>query len=305
MQKAIIRQIKCATLLLLISYSTISCAAPKVVVSIKPIHSLVANIMQGVATPELLLPDYASPHTFQLKPSDLKQLQTADLIIWVSPTLETFLEKPLAGLNPPLGMIALENIPGLTHLPYREVRDFSEAPTHQHEGIDPHLWLSIDNAMIIADFITEYLAQKDPLHEGQYRNNAKYLKNDLKRLKKQLTILLTPVQNKAYIVYHDGYQYFEKEFNLNSVGTMVINPHLPLSAHGLKTIQNLVKTHQVRCLFYETEFNDKSIPQHLKKLGVKTAELDPLGAKIPQSPKAYEQTMLTLGQTLHECLSKK
>src|SRR5688572_21664049 len=66
--------------------------APKIVVTLKPIHSLVASLTQGVSQVDLLLPDGASPHTFGLKPSHLRHLQHADLIIWVGPELELFMD---------------------------------------------------------------------------------------------------------------------------------------------------------------------------------------------------------------------
>ena len=71
-------------------------AAPKVVVSIVPIHSLVAGVMKGVGEPSLLIPVGTSPHTYNLKPSDARSLQSADLVVWVGEGLENYLQKPLA-----------------------------------------------------------------------------------------------------------------------------------------------------------------------------------------------------------------
>src|SRR5262245_24769776 len=71
---------------------------PKVVVSIKPLHSLVAAVMEGVAAPELLLKSSADPHSYTLKPSEAQALSAATLVVWAGPGVETFLEKPLAAL---------------------------------------------------------------------------------------------------------------------------------------------------------------------------------------------------------------
>ena len=70
----------------------------KVVTSIKPIHSLVAGVMQGVAEPALLVKGAASPHSFNLRPSDARALNQADLVFWVGEDLETFLTKPIESL---------------------------------------------------------------------------------------------------------------------------------------------------------------------------------------------------------------
>ena len=95
-------------------------AAPQVVVSIKPIHSLVASIMKGIAEPELILKGAGSPHTYQLKPADAEMLQNADLVFWVGPELEKFLEKPIDSLSSDAKVVELEDAPGLEKLPMRE-----------------------------------------------------------------------------------------------------------------------------------------------------------------------------------------
>lgn len=73
--------------------------SPKVVVSIKPIHSLVAGVMQGVAEPQLLMKGGGSPHGYVLRPSEARSLADADLVVWVGHELESFLEKPLSTLG--------------------------------------------------------------------------------------------------------------------------------------------------------------------------------------------------------------
>ena len=75
--------------------------APNVLVSIKPLHSIVAAVMEGAGAPELLLTGAASPHSYALKPSDARKIARADVIFWTGPVLETFLETPLVNLGTP------------------------------------------------------------------------------------------------------------------------------------------------------------------------------------------------------------
>lgn len=95
-------------------------AAPEVVVSIKPVHSLVAAIMQGVGEPQLIVDGAASPHTYNLRPSNARKLETADVVFWVGPGLEAFLEKPLEALAAKATVVELEDAKGLEKLPLRE-----------------------------------------------------------------------------------------------------------------------------------------------------------------------------------------
>jgi len=286
-------------------------ASPRVVVTLKPIHSLVAGVMEGVGTPTRLLPDGASPHTFQIKPSILKQLNQADLIIWVGPSLETFMVKAIEKTDPQYGTLTLSALPKIEKLPQRQGREWEghcDGCDHGHDhgantgNMDPHLWLSVDNAIIIVDEIAKTLSTIDPLHATKYNANAANRKQELLRLKSDLQTMLAPVHTVPFLVYHDGYQYFEHEFDLNAKGTVLINPHLPLSAYGLKKIKEQIESQKIKCVFRETEFTDKLIQQSLKDTSVKIAELDPLGMREPEGPENYVQMMKKMGETMQECL---
>lgn len=106
-----------------------------VVTSIKPIHSLVASVMEGVGEPELLVKGAASPHTYTLRPSDAAMLQDAPLVFWVGPGLEPFLYQPLDTLSANARVVTLEQTEGLTRLEFREGGAF-EAHDHGDHGDD-------------------------------------------------------------------------------------------------------------------------------------------------------------------------
>jgi len=280
-------------------------AVPKVLVTLKPLHSLVANLMENVGEPQLIVPDGASPHTFQLKPSDLKRIQQADLIIWVDSTLEAFMAKSLTQY-PDKKILTLSGLPHIILLPLREGRlwqhHHDDEHAHNHADFDPHLWLSTENAKVIAVAIADYLSKIDPEHATHYASNKNKLLKKLDLLKSDIAQQLKNYQSQPFLVYHDAYQYFEKEFHLNGAGTMVLNPHVPLSAHGLNEIKQLIEKNHIQCVFRETEFNDNQIRQFLKGLAVNVEELDPLGYRYPQGPENYFQTMQGLSATLKICL---
>jgi zinc transport system substrate-binding protein len=301
---------KCFAALFGSLYATLLFATPRVVVTLKPLYALTAGVMEGVASPHQLLPDEASPHTFQLKPSSLQQLQQADLIIWVGPSLEMFLKKSLTSF-PSTKIITLETLPEIKKLPQRQGREWAHHDhedhhhDHHHGAWDPHIWLSTDNAKVIALHLAKILSERDPLHAKQYDANATKLIQKITHLKKELTELLAPVHTKPFLVYHDGYQYFEKEFDLNAIGTMNTRPDLPLSAHGLKQIKQLIQTHHIQCVFSETEFRNALITQSLAGLDIRVSELDPLGVRIPEGADAYEKIMWQLGKSIESCLNPK
>jgi zinc transport system substrate-binding protein len=106
-----------------------------VVASIKPVHSLVAAVMEGVGEPQLLVGGAGSPHSYTMRPSEARMLESASLVFWVGGDLEMFLSGPLATLAADATVIELSQAHDLVKLPYREGGPFE---THEHEDGEAH-----------------------------------------------------------------------------------------------------------------------------------------------------------------------
>ena len=114
-------------------------AAPEVVVTIKPVHSLVAAVMGEGADPTLLVRGAASPHNYSLRPSDAKALNQAQLVFWVGEGLESFLIEPLAALSGKAKVVEVATLPGIGLLETREggaweAHVHDEDEEHDHDG---------------------------------------------------------------------------------------------------------------------------------------------------------------------------
>ncbi len=113
-------------------------AEPRVVATIKPVHSLVAGVMDGVGTPSLLIQGGGSPHSYSLRPSEARALSQADLVFWIGEDLETFLEKPLAALAKPATVVTLSTAPGVRLLESREAGAWESHGDHGDHGEAAH-----------------------------------------------------------------------------------------------------------------------------------------------------------------------
>mgnify|MGYP003348359643 CR=1 FL=1 len=113
-----------------------------VVASIKPVHSLVAGVMEGIGTPNIIVDGAGSPHSYSLKPSQARELQDADAVFWFGHGLETFLEKPLEAISTNAKVVELIDTDGLLKLKFREGGPFSE---HDHDDDHTHLHGSHDH----------------------------------------------------------------------------------------------------------------------------------------------------------------
>lgn len=294
--------------LLCLLWATTSWAAPKVVVSIKPIHSLVANLLAGVGTPTLLVRQGGSPHGYALRPSEARALHQADLVIWVGPELESFLEKPLAsGKNKQLQLAT--TMPDLL-LPARSGGQWQKQTEHHHhhdaqaKGFDPHLWLGIAQAQQIGEAALAALIDIDPTNRELYQANGAQLKQRLTQLQTELEQQLAPVAHIPYIVFHDAYHYFENSFNLNAVGSVAIDPERRPGLRRILEIRQRIKDLGARCVFSEPQFEPRLVATVLEGTGAATAELDPLGADLSAGPDAYFALMRRMGKALATGLSQ-
>ncbi|EEA94030.1 zinc ABC transporter substrate-binding protein [Pseudovibrio sp. JE062] len=117
-----------------VSFPALAQAEVKVVASIKPIHSLVASVMKGVGTPDLVVEGAGSPHTYSLRPSTARKIANADVVFWVGPQMESFLETPLENLANDATIVTLKDSHGLTLLNFREGGNFEGHDHDDHAG---------------------------------------------------------------------------------------------------------------------------------------------------------------------------
>ncbi len=284
-------------------------AGPRVVASIAPVHSLVAAVMAGAGTPSLLLRGGESPHTFSLRPSDAQMLNDADILFWIGPALEL----PLARILPNLGVsrsVALLDAPGLTVLPNRHLHPAepheqntrrANTGTNAGRGIDPHIWLSPENAAAMVDEITRRLVELDPAQAELYRSNAALLRQQLRALDEELAARFSGIRGK-YAVFHDAYQYFERNYSLSPVAVMTTHPERSPGAASLRELRATLVNQKVDCIFSEPQFQPRLVAMLSEGLPVRHAVLDPLGAEIPPGPQAYLQMMRSMANALTDCI---
>lgn len=290
-------------------------AAPEVVVSIKPLHSLAASVMQGVAEPRLLVSGGASPHLYQMRPSEARMLRRADLVVWIGPGLESFLTRPVATLGAGAIVLTLHEEPGLRLLPNREGGIFEHGAQsevhadehadhgHDHGEFDMHLWLDPGNARRIAGVISDALVRIDPANAGTYRRNAEAVQARIHALAAALRAHLAPLGDRAFIVFHDGYRYFEEAFGLEAAGAVAVDPARPPGARRLAELRATLAARNVSCVFTEPQFEPDLVRTVVEGTGVRTASLDPIGLAALSGPDAWFEIMRDLGAAFERCLS--
>jgi zinc transport system substrate-binding protein len=284
--------------------------APKVVVSIAPLHSLAAGLMAKESPPHLLVKNGRSPHAYALRPSDARALQKADLIFWVGENLETFLVKPLKNQSGKSLVTTLHEASGMKILANRDSGEWghessSDSDNHDHGegGEDMHLWLDPDNAKIIVGVMAEALITADQENREIYIKRKKSLIAQLDSLDRELKKSLAPFSKVPFMVFHDGFQYFEQHYRLKAVGAITPSAQKSPGARRINRVQNLLKNSQIRCLFKEPQFNSAIVRTVIGKKKIEIGLLDPMGSRFNPGVDHYFNTMRAIANSLISCLS--
>lgn len=348
-----------AAVSLTLSLTSTAAQSVEVLSTIKPLQMISQAITGDIAHSDVLLPPNASPHHYQLRPSEQRKLQQADVLLWVGPEFEIFLRKPVAQLEDTevLQWMTADikhegdddhstQARGAHHKdddheahnheehnheehkhekhghsgqdhdnddhnnPAHEEQDHGshkghEHDEHEHGGGDPHIWLSPEQAVVIAERLAKTLVQLDPAHSQNYRANLATFKDNLASTDAAIRQQLAPVKELGYFVFHDAYSHFEAHYGLNHLGAFSLHPGQPLGAKHLKEIQHEITEGRAVCVFTEPQFKPDIVKAISRDGKVRTGELDPMGINIPVSgSSAYPAFLQALADSFSDCLQR-
>ncbi|WP_322617797.1 zinc ABC transporter substrate-binding protein ZnuA [Pseudomonas sp. BIC9C] len=281
-------------------------AEVKVLTSIKPLQLIAAAVQDGVAIPEVLLPPGASPHNYALRPSDVRKVQSVDLLYWIGPDMEGFLPRVLNGRTLP--SVAVQDLPGMKLRRFAEDSHShaEEADEHDHDhrpgSLDAHLWLSPVNARVIAAKMAADLSAADPDNAARYQSNLKAFDERLDALDTRLKERLAGIQGKPYFVFHEAFDYFEDAYGLKHAGVFSVAAEVQPGAQHVATMRARLQEVGKTCVFSEPPLRPRLAETLVAGLPVKLAELDALGGYTPATAQGYEQVLEKLGNDLAGCL---
>lgn len=290
-----------------------------VVASIKPVGFIAAAIADGVTPVEILLPDGASAHDYALRPSDVKRLRQADLVVWVGPEMEAFLPKTIGQLpgDKSLALAALPQVKpllmkgaeeeehGHEHEHEHGDADHDEAEHHHHHGeYNMHLWMSPEIARQSAVAIHAKLLELMPQSRDKLDANLQHFEAELASADTQIKSQLAPVKGKGYFVFHDAYSYFEKHYGLTQSGHFTVNPEIQPGAQRLHHIRTELVEQKAVCVFAEPQFRPAVVEAVARGTKVRSGTLDPLGMGITPDRDSYVTFLTQLSSQFASCLKE-
>lgn len=315
--------------LTLIAATTAGCVNAAVVTSIKPLGFIAAAIADGVTPVEVILPDGASEHDYALRPSDLRRIKNADLLVWVGPQMEAFLPKASNLLAADRNLV-LENLPAVqpllvtgedddddednrtlnqtpkTSLDKQESSDKQgqQASNKSSAKYNMHLWMSPMIAKLTAQAIHDRLLKIIPEKKELLDKNLVSFQTSIDRVDAQIREQIEPVKSKGFFVFHDAYTYFEEHYGLHSLGHFTVNPELQPGAQKLHDIRTQLMANKAVCVFAEPQFRPAIINAVASGTKVHIGTLDPLGMNIAISKGSYGTFLMQLATQYRDCLKK-
>jgi zinc transport system substrate-binding protein len=268
----------------------------KIVVSIRPLQSIVANIMGDQEEINLIIDHNESLHNYQLKPTKIRNIYSNNLIIIMSRNFEVFMDRILENLSAQNKVIEVANLPGVELLLNNE---------HNQYGLkyDYHLWLDVDQVRTIARGLTDILIKEYPSNKNIYKNNLAQFELKLTALNKRIIKKLKHAHNKDFMVTHNAYSYFTKQYHLNNPTAITIDHDHNIGARSFLEMQNLIKENKIQCIFEEPQFDSQIILKLQEKSNIRIGKLDAeWGPDNASTKDAYFAMMDSLADSFSECL---
>ncbi|QEH46069.1 zinc ABC transporter substrate-binding protein ZnuA [Aggregatibacter actinomycetemcomitans] len=316
-------------------------ASATIVTSIKPLGFIATAVANGVTNVDVLVPIGASPHDYNLKPSDAQKLKSAEMVVWIGEDLDAFLDKSIDDLDYKK-VLTIKDIAAIEpflmkgahhhhhhgegnaheehnhshegHNHTHEGHDHKHEHGHDHEGhahhhdddssINWHVWYSPDISKAVAQRIAVKLIKQYPEKKALIEKNIAEFNRTLDDTSAKINVQLESVKDKGFYVFHDAYGYFNHAYGLKQIGYFTINPLVAPGAKTLAKIKEEIAEHKVSCLFAEPQFTPKVIESLSKGAQVNVGRLDPMGDSVKMEGNPYAAFLQFTADSYMQCLAK-
>jgi len=263
-------------------------AQVNVVTTIRPLEFIARAIVGDQGQVQAIITAQDSPHHFTLSPGDRLAVEAADLLLWVGPEFEVFLERFFQ---------RQQDKPRVTALALAELVSYRLADG----SVDPHVWLDPINAVVIAREIATSLSALDADNQSAYRENLLRFIDQVTALQAEFEARLADIGDLDYAVYHNAYQYFEKRFGLSHGLALVNNPEVAPGMRETLAVRNELVTLAPACVLLEPDYNPALLTTLLDGRAIKRVPVDPLGYDLPASSASYTALLESIAAAFADC----
>ncbi len=290
----------------LLLYSTIALAQPQYVTTIHPFKVVIQQIVGEQGKVHGILPPGASPHTYELRPSDAKIIEAARAIFYGADNLDGWVLKfpnahqiELIKLVDPAALIYFhepdQEPPATAHQEHRTGHD------HDHSaGVDPHFWTDPLTVKSLLPGLVQQLSLLNPSGAAIFKQNAERFSRQLDSLHQQLKAMLAPIAGSKVMISHPFFQYFFRRYDIHLVGMVEAIPGKEPTPRQLKGYIERVKQQRVKAIFDHLQLPDRAAKLVAEAAGIRICQLDPLGGVMGRQ--SYEELLLYNARLILEAL---
>jgi zinc transport system substrate-binding protein len=238
-----------------------------------PLYDMARAIGQDKVDVSLLLPPGIEAHSFDPKPTDIVRIHQSDLFIFTGKFMEPWAEE-IVHSTPSASLRVVDASANIKLLSLDQNHEKNHH--HNHQGIDPHIWLDLANAQIMVDNITQALIAADPTHTNFYQHNAKNYKKELALLDYDYqTVLSQCKQRKLVYGGHYAFGYLSQRYHLEYSSAYGLSPNSEPSARELIAIIENIKKNSIHHLFFEEMLSPKVAETLAHETGTQLLVLNP------------------------------
>ena len=269
---------------------SLSRADVNIVTTIKPLQMIAEAVVQEYGSVSSIVDPQQSPHHFNVSPSDRVNLARADIAVWIGPLFETHISDFFEQAGFKAKTITVIDTLGL------QLHSVGDGQ------IDAHLWLNSSNAVRIAKAIAEQAAEMDPVNEASYHQNLRKFISQIESTNRQIAQKFQAPSATNYAVYHNAYQYFEKQFGLQHEMVILLDPEVQPGIREIIELRRQVKRQQPSCLLVEFDSRSDLVSTVLNGHELKQITVDLLGSNVNSSGHVYSEYIANLADDFYQCL---
>lgn len=265
----------------------------KIATTIFPIYDISKRVGGDKVDVVRILPSGASPHTFELTSSKIKELQGSRIVFKIG-GIDDWADGVAESLD--AEKVALRD--GIA------VRDFSVETIGDEEekgGGDPHYWMTMRNAIVMAGEVEKKLSDIDPENAAYYAANLNEFKKDALAADLEIRDILKRDTGRSIIAFHGAWNYFAEEYGLKVAASFEPSPGKEPSAAHLRALADLVKREGIKVVFSEPAFSDASLRSFMSDSGLKLYVLHPEDGSSPGA--SYIDTMISNARIIDQALN--
>ncbi len=279
----------------------------KYVTTIHPFQEILKNIIGARGEIHRILPPGASPHTYELRPSDLRTVATAKALFYGSENLDSWALK----FSSPLCIELIQFVAEDCLILFAEEHEDQQADVqqkggekehhhHHASGVDPHFWTDPLTVKSMLPTLTEQLCALDSTGCKIFKQNSDRFSRQLDSLHSKISKMLAPIHDSKVMISHPFFQYFFKRYGIESVGVIETSPGREPTPREIKGFIETIKNENVRAIFDHTQLPDRAAKIIAESSDINVYHLDPIGGI--SSRQSYDALILYNAKIILEAL---